>query len=142
MPQKDKQLKQIISCGSVTHRKTLDQNDIEILLIQQFADCNIWGIPKGKIKQNESFEACAIRETLEETGIQIKLGTKLSEVDFVVKNKHKTVIAYLARQICNNEPRADDPDSEVAAAKWFKISELPTIIEYQQPIIFEALRLI
>ena len=31
-----------------------------------------WGFPKGKINEGEKMEDCAVREVLEETGLNIK----------------------------------------------------------------------
>lgn len=41
----------------------------KILLIQSYR--RFWGFPKGHVENSESVEACAIRETYEETGIQL-----------------------------------------------------------------------
>ena len=34
---------------------------------------NKWGLPKGSIQRDENFVNCAMRETLEETGLNIKI---------------------------------------------------------------------
>lgn len=45
----------------------LDFTKKRVLLIQSYN--KFWGLPKGHIEPNESLKQCAIRETLEETGI-------------------------------------------------------------------------
>ncbi len=96
-------------------------------------------MPKGKINKGESHEECAIRETQEETGILVEIESPLGSVKIQLKNKTKTVIAYLARQVCNNVPNVKDPDSEVADASWFRVDNLPPIQSYQKPLIDKAL---
>lgn len=139
-PKKEnKDRKRVVSCGCVVHRANPVTNEIELLLIKQFEDHDVWGIPKGRMNRGETFEQCAVRETREEAGVTVELGLRLMDVDLQLKNKDKTVISYLARQVCNNTPRADDPDSEVADVAWFHESNLPQIQQYQRSIIAEAL---
>ena len=39
------------------------------ILLQKRADNGFWGLPAGSMELGESFEACARREVMEETGI-------------------------------------------------------------------------
>lgn len=41
-----------------------------VLLIQSYGQ--YWGLPKGRVEENESLTDCAIRETYEETGITLR----------------------------------------------------------------------
>lgn len=79
----------------------------------------------------ETREECAVREVFEETGVQIGLEDKLGECKVAYKHKEKTVVAYLARQICNNTPKCDGLESEVEDVAWFNVNELPPIQTYQ-----------
>lgn len=47
----------------------LDFRRKKILVIQSYK--RFWGLPKGHVEENESVIECAIRETLEETGIRL-----------------------------------------------------------------------
>ena len=134
--------KTIISCGCIVYRIEDSWDDTSLLLIKQFSDAEVWGIPKGKINQNESFEECAVRETREETGITVRLEDRLNDLRLSLKNKEKIIISFLARQICNMIPSSDDPDSEVSDVAWFKISKLPPLQGYQQNLILTALSLL
>ena len=127
--------KHTISCGTVVWRER--ENAIELLLIRQYQDLNVWGIPKGKISKRESHEECAIRETKEETGLLVALTHKLIDVKNEAKNK--TIISYLATSIDELEPSCDDPDCEVFDVNWFRCDNLPKIFDYQLPIIEDAL---
>lgn len=57
-----------IRCGTII----LDFERKKILIIQSYK--RFWGLPKGHMEEGETPEQCAIRETLEETGIE--LGTE------------------------------------------------------------------
>jgi NADH pyrophosphatase NudC (nudix superfamily) len=48
----------------------------------------------------------------------------------------------LAVQTCDNHPDASDPDSEVADVRWFKVSELPGLVRYQESVIHEGIEAI
>lgn len=47
----------------------IDFNTRKVLIIQSYS--KLWGLPKGHVEENETTQECAIRETYEETGIQI-----------------------------------------------------------------------
>ena len=53
-----------------------------------------WDLPKGKLDPNESIEACAIREVMEETGISnLVLG------DLILTTKHHYHDTYLNTEV-------------------------------------------
>ena len=53
-----------------------------------------WDLPKGKLDPNESIEACAIREVMEETGISnLVLG------DLILTTKHQYYDTYLNTEV-------------------------------------------
>jgi 8-oxo-dGTP pyrophosphatase MutT (NUDIX family) len=53
-----------------------------------------WDLPKGKLDPNESIEACAIREVMEETGISnLVLG------DLILTTKHQYHDTYLNTEV-------------------------------------------
>lgn len=85
-----------------------------------------WGPPGGHLEFAESFEECAIRETLEETGLIIENPKFLATTNdiFKAENKHYVSIfmrAHLSEgQIVQNlEPH------KVENWKWFHINDLP-----------------
>jgi len=137
MAKDKKKLRKTTSCGAVVWR--LREGQLELLLIKQFAHKDSWGIPKGHIDEGESLEECAVREVREETGVKVKLGSRLPDVMTHFKKEEKTVVSYLAQAVGDDEPCHDDPDSEVADARWVPASALPKIHIYQQPLIAEAL---
>lgn len=131
-------LKQVTSCGAVVYQLGASLSDTKILLIKQNEGSPQWGIPKGKMNSGESQEECAIREVFEETGIVISLGKKLQSVCLLTKRQIKTVIAFYGKQVCKTKPDHNNPNSEVCAAKWFRMDSLPPIQDYQSPLIMEA----
>lgn len=108
------------------------------MLIKQFKHVDRWGIPKGHVHKKESLEECAVREIKEETGVSVALGEQLQDAVVSYKDEDKTVKSWLAQCVGDEEPRHDDPDSEVADARWFDVAQLPEIHVYQRPLIISA----
>lgn len=136
MSKKNKERRKTTSCGAVTWR--VNEGRLELLLIKQFEHKDSWGIPKGHMDEGESHEQCALREVREETGVAVKLGERLPDCGTFFKNEDKTVVSYLATPTGSHEPAHDDPDSEVADARWIDVDNLPKIHNYQQPLIAVA----
>ncbi len=126
------------SCGALPWR--VKDGRAQVLLIKQFAHKERWGVPKGHMNPAETREACAIREVKEETGLDVRLETRLPEVTVSVRNERKTVVTWLAQVIGDDEPSIADPDSEVADARWFDVTDLPEVVAYQRVLVFDAVR--
>jgi len=135
-----KALKQTTSCGGVIWR--LRNGRHELLLVKQFAHRDFWGIPKGHLDPGETLEECAKREVREEAGVDIVLGQKLPSVHTVYSKEDKTVLSWLSQCSGSEEPRSNDPDSEVADVRWFDVDALPNIHYYQRPLIEHALKIL
>lgn len=129
--------KKTTSCGAVVWR--INEGKLELLLIKQFAHKDSWGIPKGHVHEGESLEECALREVREETGVNVKLGTRLPDCTANLKNENKTVVSFLAVPVGSHEPLHDDPDSEVADARWIPVDALPKLVVYQQSLLATAI---
>jgi bis(5'-nucleosidyl)-tetraphosphatase len=130
-------LKTVISCGAVVYKK--EEEKTYILLVKQSGPIPGWGIPKGHMEPGETYIKTAIREVKEETGIDIKILTRLPHVILEKRNYKKVVVPYLATQTKNLIPRCDHKLSEVVDVRWFDIDCLPQIYVYQKPIIDAAM---
>ena len=128
------------SCGAVVYRNT--PSGPQVLLVKQFLNDDSWGIPKGHMEEGETYVDTAIRETREEAGIDIKIITQLPHVFINRRNYRKVVVPFLASQTCDKEPFSGHQASEVVDVRWFNISSLPMIYNYQRPILDAALMLL
>jgi 8-oxo-dGTP pyrophosphatase MutT (NUDIX family) len=119
----------VTSCGAVVWKLVDDR--VQLLLIKQFGRNDAWGVPKGHIEDEESFEECALREVKEETGLDVTLGSRLPDAVISTRNTYKRVVLFMAVPVDSSKPVAEfDPDNEITDVKWFNIDELPKTFDY------------
>ncbi len=84
-----------------------------------------WSFPGGHLEFNESWEVCAERETIEETGLSIKnirFGSVTNDI-FETEVKHYITIFMLA-DYNSGEERVMEPD-KCEEWRWFEWHQLP-----------------
>src|ERR1700733_1749376 len=88
-----------------------------------------WSIPGGMLEVGETLREAAVREVLEETGLQVEAGELLGVFDRIVKDSeqrtlyHYVLIDFLCRRISGEPVAAYD----AAEARWFKRDEISEI---------------
>ncbi|MBP3648824.1 MAG: NUDIX domain-containing protein [Clostridia bacterium] len=118
-------------------------NDQGQVLLQKRGDSGLWGFPGGAIELGESPEAAAIRETQEETGLQVAVGGLIgiyTDCQMSYPNgdqAHSICIAYELRQT-GGQLGSDDP--ETAALRWFSLDEAPALFCQQHQALWEDLK--
>jgi 8-oxo-dGTP pyrophosphatase MutT (NUDIX family) len=94
-----------------------------------------WCIPKGHVESGEDLAQTAVREINEETGIEAEVVEKLGEISYSFKvgpqRIKKTVHHFLLRQTGGELSSDMDPTGEVIEAKWFKLSEIGTVLAHE-----------
>ena len=96
----------------------------------------LWALPKGLIGPGESAEETALREVLEETGVQGRPVEKLGDVRYVYtwagERVFKVVSFFLLRAGRGRIGEiADDMRIEVAEARWLPLEEGPKLLAYK-----------
>lgn len=87
-----------------------------------------WAFPGGHLEYQECWEDCAIRETLEETGLRIKnvrYGTVTNDI-FQEEQKHYVTIVMLA-DYDFGDVNLMEPD-KCERWEWFELDRLPQSI--------------
>ena len=85
-----------------------------------------WCFPGGHLEFQESWEDCARRETLEETGLQIKdvrFATSTNDI-FALEGKHYITI-FMVAQYASGEAKILEPE-KCEAWEWFDWNKLPS----------------
>lgn len=108
-----------IAAGCLVWRR--NQNDeIEILLVHR-PKYDDWSIPKGKAEEREPLVVAAYRETIEETGIRVRISRKLGTVEYSTLDGRKVVTYWSGKFI----ESVGSPDArEVDEIRWFKSNEV------------------
>ncbi|MFU8793098.1 MAG: bis(5'-nucleosyl)-tetraphosphatase [Acholeplasmataceae bacterium] len=125
------------SCGTVTYH-LIDDFNIVFLLIKQHNTYH-WGFPKGHQEIKETDAMTALRETKEETGLDVSIYHHIkSYVTYHPKsNIEKTVIYYLAE---SQSQEVNIQIDKVIDFKWATYDEVLSILTYENDkILFRAL---
>lgn len=108
------------SAGGVVYRRT--NEDVEIALAARRTRKGelVWGLPKGQIEPGESTEEAALREVLEETGIEAEIEEPLGDTRYFYvwdgDRVRKVVHMFLLRATGGDISRHDD---EMEDVQWF-----------------------
>lgn len=92
--------------------------------LQQLALADTWGTPGGKLELGESFEACALREVAEETGLSIKNIRFCGATNTVYDPQTHWVNIFVCADIEKGEIQNLEPDKCVEW-RWFAWDQLP-----------------
>jgi 8-oxo-dGTP pyrophosphatase MutT (NUDIX family) len=119
---------EVKASGGVVYR--YGEGGLEFLLVHR-PRYDDWSLPKGKLDDGESWEAAAVREVEEETGIRGRVLAALGTIDywFVAEDRriHKTVHHYLLEA---SGGQLSDDDVEVDEVAWVPLAELTDRLAY------------
>ncbi|UCH57144.1 MAG: NUDIX hydrolase [Candidatus Bathyarchaeota archaeon] len=109
----------------------LIQNDDRYLLIKRAVDpdAGFWSIPGGLVEVGERVSDAAVREAMEETGLDVELMEILGVVDKIVRDEasrvkfHFVIVDYLAR-VRGGSLRAA---SDALDARWVRREDFPSL---------------
>ena len=119
--------KTVKAAGGVILKKTKKGN-IKVLVAHR-PRYDDWSFPKGKLDKGESPEEAAVREILEETGLNCRLVTPLSTTRYRVGSGIKEVDWFAMR------PLPDSPgfekNDEVDEVRWLSRKAARKLLDYQ-----------
>ena len=120
-----------ISAGGIVYRRRGGVAEVVLIRVGKR-----WCLPKGRVEEGEGLQETALREVLEETGLEGKVIAKLKDITYWYTNEtrygervkiFKRVYFYLIRYLRGDVRRHDE---EVDEASWLPISEVLKRLSY------------
>jgi 8-oxo-dGTP pyrophosphatase MutT (NUDIX family) len=130
------------SAGGVVYRTNDDA--IEIALVHRRSP-RLWALPKGTPDSGETIAETALRETREETGLEVEIVAPITDIRyFFVRGStrfHKTVHFFLMRAIGGSP---DEHDAEFDEVRWVPADEAVALLTHatERSILEQALAMV
>jgi 8-oxo-dGTP diphosphatase len=122
------------SAGGVVLRRV--RGEWRLAAIRPGGKDDVWALPKGLVGRGESPADTALREVVEETGVEGRLVEKLGDIRYVYtwsgERVFKVVSFFLVRYVRGR--LGDIPDRfrhEVAETRWLPLDEAPKLLSYK-----------
>jgi 8-oxo-dGTP pyrophosphatase MutT (NUDIX family) len=126
------------SAGGVVYRTADDRTQV---VLAHRRSPPLWALPKGTPDSGETIEETAIRETREETGLEVEIEGPLSSIRyFFVRGStrfHKTVHFFLMRAVGGT---TDAHDAEFDEVRWMDLPEALAMMTHatERSVVEEA----
>jgi 8-oxo-dGTP pyrophosphatase MutT (NUDIX family) len=126
------------SAGGVVYRAVDGQ--VQVALAHRRSP-PLWALPKGTPDAGETIEETAVRETREETGLEVEIERRLSTIRyFFVRGTtrfNKSVHFFLMRAV---DGSPDDHDAEFDEVRWVDLSEALALLTHatERSVVEEA----
>ena len=98
----------------------------EVLLIHRVRQDD-WTFPKGKLEPGESYQACALREVAEETGLRCLLGDELPQTSHIDRKGRLKIVRYWVMRPIAGEPEAR---YDVDLVQWLPVARAIRVLSY------------
>jgi 8-oxo-dGTP diphosphatase len=100
--------------------------DLELALVHRPVHED-WSFPKGKLEVGETFEAAALREVREETGMSCRLVRFLGHTEYVDRKGRSKAVAYWVMEV---QGGSFTPNLEVDELRWLGLEEASQLLTY------------
>ena len=87
-----------------------------------------WSLPKGKLDAGEGFEAAALREVEEETGLACRLGIELESTFYRDRKGRSKAVRYWLMEAIEGD---FEPGEEVDELRWLSPGEAIDLLSYE-----------
>lgn len=88
-----------------------------------------WTLPKGKLDPGETFEQAALREVLEETGLECRIVEELDSTSYTDSKGRPKVVRYFRMEV---EGGAFTVNDEVDELRWLSPDDARAVLTYER----------
>jgi 8-oxo-dGTP pyrophosphatase MutT (NUDIX family) len=109
-----------------------------MLIIRPRWDSPDWNIPKGELKEGESYKTCALREIKEETGVKVSSKSKIMDLGLRPYLKKKDVYLFSIHLVESDVP------AKLICSSFFEENgkQTPEVVDFKWVIWDEATKLV
>ena len=129
-----RRIEQLVSAGGVVYR--IRNNKIEVVICGRNST-PVWGLPKGTPDPGETRGQTAIRETNEETGLEVEIEDFICGIEYWFSRSdngvrfHKTVLFYLMAAVGGD---VSLHDHEFDVVKWLPVENALKTLTYENEV--------
>lgn len=103
-----------------------------------------WDLPKGKLEEGETIEACAVREVEEETGLRnIQLHELIDTTLHTYTEKGKTIeklTYWYSMRTDSKQQLIPQTEEDIQQIKWIPVTDIHTYLENTYDNIIAIIR--
>lgn len=110
----------IKAAGGILQRSTPRGDEVMVVYRKRHQD---WTLPRGKVKDGESFQEAAIREVEDETGCSCRIGNYLGTISYSDNGVPKVVLFWKMTLV---EEKGSRNNEQIGEALWLQV---PAAIE-------------
>ena len=127
--------RQVEAAGGVVLRDGQGGTEVALVHRPRYDD---WSLPKGKLDPDETFEAAALREVEEETGLRCELGEELTATRYRDRKGRPKLVRYWRMTVIDG---AFAPNDEVDELIWLPPREAMAKLDFDHDarLVSEAL---
>ncbi|WP_156384269.1 NUDIX hydrolase [Marmoricola sp. Leaf446] len=129
----------VVAAGAVVVRKGPEGREVLLVHRPKYDD---WSFPKGKQDPGEHVTTTAVREILEETGVEVRLGRPLLPQLYAVSGgRAKKVHYWVGHVVGDDDVSGYEPNPEVDQVRWVPLATAASLLTYLDDVhLLEQLR--
>jgi 8-oxo-dGTP diphosphatase len=116
---------QVRAAGGLVVRERGDAAEVAVVHRPRYDD---WSLPKGKLHAGEDWEAAALREVREETGLECVLEEELASTSYLDRKGRRKLVRFWRMRAVGGE---FEPSDEVDEVRWLTPGDAAATLDYE-----------